>query len=172
MKYPSMQDLEDLRVWDEYVTLVESKLPEQEQDHTRRTSISTELEALPEFLGLPHHFFTRARRSNFIYVAPSLVFLSCVANVRTRPAATRSQCRMHPAWVRTAISQTLSIQLEYGMSFMRKNTEKSFRLSFSHWTTISTLVSAPAIKMDGTMEWGWFCHHRMAIRLGPGRRRG
>ncbi|KAL4951549.1 hypothetical protein BDW69DRAFT_169843 [Aspergillus filifer] len=75
MMYPPPQDLEeDLGMWSRYVALVESKLPEQKQQRASSMNLSTELEK--EFLGFPQHFFSRARRPSFKFVAPSLVFPS------------------------------------------------------------------------------------------------
>ncbi|KAL4793382.1 hypothetical protein BDV19DRAFT_366766 [Aspergillus venezuelensis] len=73
MMYPPPQDLEeDLEMWSRYVALVESKFPEQKQQRASSTNLSAELEL--EFLGFPQHFFSRARRPSFKFVAPSLVF--------------------------------------------------------------------------------------------------
>ncbi|KAL3459818.1 hypothetical protein BJX64DRAFT_264150 [Aspergillus heterothallicus] len=73
--YPPPQDVEeDLEVWDRYVALVESKLPQGPILGISNTSTSAIQE--PEFMGFPKVFFSQARRPAFRYVAPELVFPS------------------------------------------------------------------------------------------------
>ncbi|KAL2810188.1 hypothetical protein BJX63DRAFT_402635 [Aspergillus granulosus] len=67
---PPPQDVEeDLEVWDRYVALVESKLPE-----SANTAVANTSKPELDFLGFPQAFFSRARRPTFKYVAPELVF--------------------------------------------------------------------------------------------------
>lgn len=68
--YPPMQDVEEtLTTWDQYVSLVESKLP------SLRTPLQL-AESRPAFKGFAETFFGRARIPAFRNVAPSLVFPS------------------------------------------------------------------------------------------------
>ncbi|KAL2845225.1 hypothetical protein BJY01DRAFT_214424 [Aspergillus pseudoustus] len=73
--YPPPQDVEeDLELWDRYVGLVESKLPQGPRLAISNTS-TTGMHG-PEFTGFPKAFFSQARRPTFKYVAPELVFPS------------------------------------------------------------------------------------------------
>jgi uncharacterized protein YjiS (DUF1127 family) len=75
IRYPPPQDVEeDLEVWDRYVALVESKLPE--GSYPTISNTSTNATEGPEFLGFPQAFLNQARRPAFKYVAPELVFPS------------------------------------------------------------------------------------------------
>ncbi|KAL4886314.1 hypothetical protein BJY04DRAFT_178855 [Aspergillus karnatakaensis] len=72
LRYPPKEDVEeDLRLWDKYVALVESKLPKKPQAATVNNA-----DDVPEFLGFPEEFLSRARKPQFKYVAPGLVFPS------------------------------------------------------------------------------------------------
>ena len=70
MVYPPMRDVEEtLTTWNQYVSLVESKLPS--PGTPRRLA-----EPRPAFKGFAEAFFSRARIPTFRNVAPSLIFPS------------------------------------------------------------------------------------------------
>lgn len=72
MVYPPIQDVDDaVATWNEYVSLVESKLP----DTGRRAQADAEGNPdLSQLAGFPGAFFSRARRPSFSQIAPGLVF--------------------------------------------------------------------------------------------------
>ncbi|KAF9889728.1 hypothetical protein FE257_007034 [Aspergillus nanangensis] len=94
MVYPPMEDVEEtLATWEEYVSLVEARMPSPPPGVVQRE----QPEQPPQdnrtpFKGFAEAFFTRARTPTFTHVAPSLVFPS---PSQMEALAARQQERFH-----------------------------------------------------------------------------